>query len=178
MHVSETSLPGVLLVETRVFGDARGYFRETWRAQEYAAAGIPECFVQDNASFSRERILRGLHLQEGPRAQGKLVSALYGEIWDVAVDVRPGSAHYGRWIGVTLSGENGRQLYIPAGLAHGFVVTSPVAVVAYKCTRLYDPASEQTIRWDDPDLAIAWPVADPIVSEKDAAGKLLRELRG
>lgn len=176
MQVERTTLPGVLLVSVRVHRDARGNFRETWRQAAYAAAGIPESFVQDNASVSTRGILRGLHLQD-PNAQGKLVCALSGEIWDVAVDVRSGSETFGKWFGTFLSGENGRQLYIPPGFAHGFVVTSSEAVVIYKCTEAYDPASEHVLRWDDPDLGIGWPVDEPILSPRDATGKSLRELR-
>jgi dTDP-4-dehydrorhamnose 3,5-epimerase len=176
MKVSDTSLPGVVLLETRIFHDQRGHFRETWNQHRYVEAGLATEFVQDNVSYSRFGVLRGLHYQE-PNAQGKLVSVLKGEIWDVAVDVRPDSEHFGRWVGVTLSAENGSQLYIPEGFAHGFVVTSSDALVMYKCTRLYDPASEQTLLWDDPDLSIDWIVPDPILSQKDLRGRSLRELR-
>jgi dTDP-4-dehydrorhamnose 3,5-epimerase len=175
MNVQDTGLPGVLLVQPPVFHDGRGYFRETWRAERYAAAGIPDRFVQDNVSLSARGVLRGLHFQE-PGGQGKLVSVLRGEVWDVAVDVRAGSPTFGRWTGYTLSAENGWQLWIPAGFAHGFVVTSDEAIFAYKCTDVYRPETEATVLWNDPDLAIEWPVDGPLISGKDAAGARLRDL--
>ncbi len=176
MKVSATELPGVLLIDTARFDDERGWFRETYQSQRYAEAGLPSRFVQDNVSRSRAGVLRGLHFQH-PRGQGKLVSVLEGEIWDVAVDVRLGSATFGRWTGRTLSAENHRQLYTPSGFAHGFAVTSVrEALVMYKCTELYEPAAERTLRWDDPELAIRWPVEVPLVSDKDRVGLRLREL--
>ena len=175
MKVEETSLPGVLLIEPRVFGDERGYFLETFRAERYQAVGIAGPFVQDNLSFSRGPVLRGLHLQH-PRAQGKLVSVLAGEVFDVAVDVRPGSLGFGCWTGVLLSGENKRQLYIPPGFAHGFCALSETVLFAYKCTDVYVPETEITVRWDDPEIGIAWPVAEPILSARDAAAPCLREI--
>lgn len=175
MTVEETGLPGVLLLKPPVFGDARGWFRETWRAERYAEAGIPDRFVQDNVSFSGRGVLRGLHFQQ-PHGQGKLLSVLCGEVWDVAVDVRAGSPTFGRWTGCVLSAGNGWQLWIPPGFAHGFVVTAAEAVLSYKCTAAYHPDAESTLRWDDPDLAIAWPVTSPTVSDRDAAGTRLRDL--
>lgn len=175
MRVTPLVLPDVLLVEPQVFGDARGYFAETFSAGRYAAAGIPGPFVQDNVSRSRRGVLRGLHLQH-PHVQGKLVSVLDGEVFDVAVDVRVGSPTFGRWVGASLSAENHRQLYIPPGFAHGFVVTSDAALFAYKCTEYYHPETERTVRWDDPRIGIAWPVDDPLVSPKDQAAPLLHEL--
>jgi len=175
VNVQPTELPGVLLLEPRLFHDERGHFLELWQEERYAAAGLPTRFVQDNVSRSRRGVLRGLHFQH-PRSQGKLVSVLHGEVWDVAVDIRAGSPTFGRWVGYTLSAENGRQLWIPAGFAHGFVATSPEAVFAYKCTERYHAADEATVRWDDPELAIDWPVEAPIVSAKDAEGVLLRDL--
>ncbi|RMG87623.1 MAG: dTDP-4-dehydrorhamnose 3,5-epimerase [Candidatus Dadabacteria bacterium] len=175
MRVVETELPGVLLVEPRVFGDERGYFLETYQARRYAEAGIPGPFVQDNLSFSRRGVLRGLHYQH-PHGQGKLVWVLQGEVFDVAVDIRRGSPFFGRWVGVRLSAENKRQLWIPPGFAHGFCVVSETALFAYKCTDYYAPEAEGTVRWDDPALAIDWPVADPVVSAKDAAGLRLAEI--
>ncbi len=175
MKVERTDLPGVLLIEPRVFGDERGYFLETFQADRYRAAGIAGPFVQDNLSFSRGPVLRGLHLQY-PRVQAKLVSVLAGEVFDVAVDVRPGSPHFGRWTGALLSDGNKRQLYIPAGFAHGFCVLSESALFAYKCTGVYAPEDEITVRWNDPEIGIAWPVAEPILSDKDAAAPCLREI--
>jgi dTDP-4-dehydrorhamnose 3,5-epimerase len=176
MKVEETALPGVLLLRPPVFRDGRGFFRETWRADRYAAAGIAGPFVQDNVSLSTRGVLRGLHFQE-PGAQGKLVSVLRGEVWDVAVDVRAGSPTFGRWVGYTLSAENGCQLWVPEGFAHGFVVTSDEALFAYKCTGLYLPDAERIVLWNDEDLAIAWPAAgEPRVSPRDAAGVRLRDL--
>ncbi len=177
MRVLGTGLPGVLRLETRVFHDERGHFRESWNLPRYVAAGVPERFVQDNVSWSRGGVLRGLHLQLAPFGQGKLISVLRGKIWDVAVDLRPASESFGRWTGVALTAEGGEQLYIPDGFAHGFLVTSDEALVAYKCTEPYHPESERTLLWNDPDLAIEWPLADPMLSEKDRAGSTLRELR-
>ncbi len=176
MKIETTEIPGVLIVEPRVFGDQRGWFAESWQARRYAEAGIPGPFVQDNLSFSSHGILRGLHLQH-PHAQGKLVQVLAGEVFDVAVDVRRGSPTYGRWVGVLLSGENHRQLWVPPGLAHGYLVTGDQALFSYKCTDFYHPETEFSIRWDDPDLAIDWPVVGPPrLSEKDAEAPLLREI--
>lgn len=174
MKVTETELPGLRLVEPERFADQRGYFEELWHQRRYREANLPGPFVQDNISFSRKGVLRGLHFQH-PSGQGKLISVLQGEVYDVAVDIRQGTPTFGQWLGLTLSGENGRQLYIPEGFAHGFVVTGEQALVLYKCTAFYAPEHEHTIAWNDPDLAIDWPVADPILSEKDATAPLLRE---
>jgi len=172
MKAEPTSIPGVLVIEPKVFEDARGCFFESFNAAVFeAATGQKVQFVQDNHSVSRGAVLRGLHYQAG-RPQGKLVRVVAGSIFDVAVDIRPGSATRGRWFGVELSAENRRQLWIPPGLAHGFLVTSPVAEVLYKTTDSYDPASERCILWSDPTLAIAWPLTgEPIVSAKDARGE-------
>ncbi len=175
MNVAPTSLPGVLVLEPKVFRDDRGYFLETWNAARYAEAGLPARFVQDNLSSSRRGVLRGLHFQH-PAAQGKLVQALRGAIFDVAVDIRRGSPTFGRWVGVELSEADGRQLYVPGGFAHGFVVIGDAALVAYKCTAPYRPRDQGAIRWDDPDLAIAWPVADPLLAPKDRDAPALRDL--
>jgi dTDP-4-dehydrorhamnose 3,5-epimerase len=175
MNVEATALPGVLLLSPRVFADDRGHFLETWRRDRYAALGIDGDFAQDNASFSRRGVLRGLHFQQ-PHGQGKLVSVLLGEVWDVAVDVRAGSPTFGQWVGYTLSAGNARQLWIPAGYAHGFVVTSDEAVFSYKCTDVYHPEAELTVRWDDPDVAVAWPVQPSLVADKDAAAPFLRDI--
>ncbi len=176
MKVVATALPGVLLVEPDVFGDARGYFLEAYHAGRYAAAGIPGPFVQDNLSYSAYGVLRGLHLQH-PAGQGKLVSVVSGEVFDVAVDVRVGSPTFGRWTGAWLSGDNRRQLYVPPGYAHGFQVTSAGgAYFAYKCTAPYDAASELTVRWDDPRVGVEWPGEALVLSPKDAAAPRLDEL--
>lgn len=166
MNVRKSSLPEVLIIEPRVFGDSRGYFLETWSQRRYGEHGIPEHFVQDNVSKSRHRVVRGLHLQH-PGGQGKLVSVHYGAVYDVAVDVRVGSPTFGRWFGQELTEENHLQLYIPPGFAHGFCVLSETALFAYKCTAPYAPEHELGIAYDDPDIGIEWPVTEPIVSERD-----------
>jgi dTDP-4-dehydrorhamnose 3,5-epimerase len=176
MRVRETDIPGVVIIEPRVFRDARGFFVETYHVERYAEAGIALPFVQDNHSRSQEGTLRGLHWQ-WRRPQGKLVRVVEGEIFDVAVDLRPESATFGRWVGVTLSADDFTQLYVPPGLAHGFCVTSGYAQVEYKCTDLYDPEGEHGMRWDDPDLAIAWPVkGQPVLSARDQRHPSLREM--
>jgi dTDP-4-dehydrorhamnose 3,5-epimerase len=172
MRVTPTALPDVLLFEPAVFGDARGYFFETWHQSRYAQHGLPEQFVQDNVSRSQQGILRGLHLQH-PYGQGKLVQVLDGEVLDVAVDVRVGSSTFGRWVSERLSADNHKQLYIPPGFAHGFCVLSESALLAYKCTELYHPETELSIAWNDPQLAIDWPVRAPVLSKKDAAAPQL-----
>lgn len=175
MHVIATELQGVLIVEPKVFPDARGFFVETYNKERYAACGIVADFVQDNLSFSSRGVLRGLHYQN-PHAQGKLVYVLQGEVWDVAVDIRPGSPQFGRWTAVTLSSDNKRQFYIPPGFAHGFCVLSDTALFTYKCTDLYHPECDGGIRWDDPDIGIAWPVMEPLLSEKDRQQPLLKDV--
>lgn len=175
MNVRQLDLAGVLVIEPAVHADARGHFMESWSADRYAAIGVPGPFVQDNLSLSRRGVLRGLHLQH-PHGQGKLVSALAGEVFDVAVDVRRGSPTFGGWTGATLSVENRLQLYVPPGFAHGFVVVSGEALVAYKCTAPYHRESETSILWSDPDIGIDWPVAAPTVSDKDAAAPRLRDV--
>ena len=178
MRVRETVLPGVLIVEPRVFRDARGFFVETWHEQRYAESGIGVHFVQDNQSRSARGTLRGLHWQDR-RPQGKLVRVIEGEIFDVAVDVSPESAAFGRWVGVRMSADDFTQLYIPPGYAHGFLVTSDVAQVAYKCTDYYDPGGDRGLIWNDPDIGIAWPDAgELLLSERDRKHPTLRELFG
>jgi dTDP-4-dehydrorhamnose 3,5-epimerase len=177
VKVIETELPGVFRIEPRTFRDTRGEFQESWNAERYAAAGIPGRFVQDNVSISRRGTLRGLHLQQ-PHAQGKLVQVLLGEVFDVAVDVRLGSPTFGRWVGATLDGDAKHQFYIPPGFAHGFCVLSESALLVYKCSEVYHPESELSVAWNDPELAVAWPVAVPELSPKDAAAPRLAELRG
>lgn len=175
MKLSETALPGVVLIEPRVFEDARGYFLETWHQSRYAEAGLDVRFVQDNVSYSRHGVLRGLHFQH-PNPQGKLVYVLEGEVFDVAVDVRVDSPSFGRWVGTTLSADNKRQMYIPPGYAHGFCVTGDHALFMYKCTDFHHPQAEVGIRWDDPDLAIAWPLTHPQVGDKDQHAPALKDL--
>jgi dTDP-4-dehydrorhamnose 3,5-epimerase len=166
MEVIAQELPEVLLIKPRVFGDERGYFIETFHGERYRDSGLRLPFVQDNLSRSRHGTLRGLHLQQ-PHGQGKLVSVLEGEVFDVAVDVRIGSPTFGRWVGVSLSDKNHHQLYVPPGFAHGFCVTSENALFAYKCTDVYHPECEVGIAYDDPKLSIAWPIAAPLVGAKD-----------
>ncbi|WP_456372291.1 dTDP-4-dehydrorhamnose 3,5-epimerase [Thiolapillus sp.] len=176
MKILETDIPGVLIVEPQVHGDERGWFMETWQARRYADAGIRGPFVQDNMARSRHGILRGLHLQH-PHAQGKLVQVVMGEVFDVAVDVRRGSPHFGKWVGVILSADNHRQLWVPPGFAHGYVVTSNNAIFSYKCSEYYHPETDLSIRWNDPDIGIDWPVVgQPSLSDKDADALLLKEV--
>jgi dTDP-4-dehydrorhamnose 3,5-epimerase len=172
VRVVPSALPEVLVVEPDIVRDVRGFFLETYQVDRYKAHGIDGPFLQDNHSRSAGRTIRGLHLQRR-HMQGKLIRVIEGEIFDVAVDVRRGSPTFGRWVGVTLSAANFRQCYVPPGFAHGFCVTSDVAQVEYKCTALYDPASELGIAWDDPALAVAWPVADPILSARDSRNPTL-----
>jgi dTDP-4-dehydrorhamnose 3,5-epimerase len=174
IEVQRTKLQGVLIIEPRVFRDERGHFAEIWRQALYEGIGIPAEFEQDNVSFSRRHVLRGLHFQN-PNPQGKLVSTLQGRVFDVAVDLRLGSPTFAEWIGVELSAENMRQLWVPEGFAHGFLVLSDHALVSYKCTRGYEPGHDRCVRWDDADIGIDWGVRDPILSPKDAAAPLLRE---
>ena len=175
MNLIETDLPGVLIIEPKVFGDERGFFMESWNGRRYEEAGLPGRFVQDNLSYSTHGLLRGLHFQN-PNPQVKLVSVLRGEVFDVAVDIRVGSPTFGKWTGTTLSAENKRQLYVPPSFAHGFVVTGEAALFFYKCTDYYAPASEGTVVWSDPEIGIEWPVAEPIVSDKDRIAPQLREM--
>ena len=175
MKVTQTELPGVLLIEPDVFGDSRGFFVETWNRRRYAEAGLDADFVQDNLSLSRRGTLRGLHFQN-PHAQGKFVYVLQGEVYDVAVDLRQSSPTFGRWLGLTLSSDNKRQLYIPPGFAHGFCVTSETALFAYKCTDFYHRETEGSVRWNDPDVGVRWPIENPILSEKDARAPLLKDV--
>ncbi len=168
MKVVKTELEGVLIVEPTVFPDARGFFFESYRADRYAAAGVPARFVQENQSCSAPGTLRGLHYQLR-HPQGKLIRVLRGAIYDVVVDIRRGSPTFGRWHGIVLSGENKRQLYAPPGYAHGFCVPDEASEVAYKCTDYYAPGDEYGVLWSDPGLGISWPMQHPLVSEKDRA---------
>ena len=171
----ETEIPGVFLIETKVYGDERGYFAETYKEPDFRAAGLDYRFVQDNQSLSRRGVLRGLHFQRN-YPQAKLVRVLRGEVFDVAVDLRGGSETYGKWVGAVLSAENRRQLMIPRGFAHGFLVLSEEAEFAYKCDEVYHPGDEGGIAWDDPDIGVRWPDAGEIVlSEKDKHHPTLAE---
>ncbi|MCU0770216.1 MAG: dTDP-4-dehydrorhamnose 3,5-epimerase [Verrucomicrobia bacterium] len=175
MRVIPQGIPDLLLIEPEVFGDPRGFFFESWNHAKYAAAGLPQTFVQDNISLSRRGILRGLHAQN-PRSQGKLVQVLQGEVFDVAVDIRKGSPTFGQWRGLSLSAQNKRQLWIPPGFAHGFFVVSDTALFHYKCTDCYSPGDEFTLLWNDPDVGIAWPEGTPILSAKDEKGLRLKDI--
>lgn len=177
MQVRETGLAGALVIEPRVFRDARGFFLETYHAERYAAAGILGPFVQDNHSHSTRGTLRGLHFQ-WRRPQGKLLRVIEGEIFDVALDIREDSPTFGRWVAVTLSADNFLQFFVPPGFAHGFCVTSAVAQVEYKCTELYDPEGEGGVAWDDPELAIPWPTRDIVLSPRDRSHPTLRQRYG
>jgi dTDP-4-dehydrorhamnose 3,5-epimerase len=175
VRVVATDLPGVVVIEPDVHADSRGFFLETYHAERYHAHGIDGPFVQDNHSRSARGTLRGLHLQL-TRPQGKLVRVIEGEIFDVAVDVRRGSPTFGRFVAVTLTADNFRQCYIPRGFAHGFCVVSPTAQVEYKCTDLYDPSSEIGIAWNDPAIAIPWPIPEPLLSARDSRHPTLAEI--
>ena len=177
MKVTRCPLEGLLLIEPAVFGDGRGFFAESWNRDRYHSAGIAADFVQDNFSLSRKGTVRGLHFQN-PRAQGKLVSVWQGEVFDVAVDIRRSSPTFGRWHGVRLSETDKRQFFIPPGFAHGFVVLSESALFHYKCTDAYAPDAERGFRWNDPSVAIEWPVDNPVLSARDARAPLLADLPG
>jgi dTDP-4-dehydrorhamnose 3,5-epimerase len=177
MKFVETSLPGVIRIEPTVHGDERGYFMETWQARRFAEAGIDDAFVQDNSSHSSKGTLRGLHYQI-EQAQGKLVRVVQGEVFDVAVDLRKSSPQFGQWVGAILSAENKHQLWVPPGFGHGFLVLSDTAGFEYKCTDYYAPEFERSIRWDDPEIGIEWPLVDgeqPMLSSKDAAAAFFRD---
>ncbi len=177
MKVIETTIPGVLIVEPKKFGDARGFFMELYHEDRYADSGITQRFVQDNLSRSGQDVLRGLHFQN-PRPQGKLVTVLSGCVLDVAVDVRAGSPTFGRHVAVELNEENRRQLWVPRGFAHGFVVLSETADFFYKCDEVYSPANELVLRWNDPQLGIDWDCSTPTVSARDREGVSLEQLAG
>ena len=176
MEFRRLALPEVILVVPDVHRDARGFFLETYHARKYREGGIDAVFVQDNQSRSKRGTLRGLHAQvKSP--QGKLVRAVSGEIFDVAVDIRPSSPTFGRWVGATLTAANAEQLWVPPGFGHGFCVLSDEADVEYKCTALYDPQDEIAIRWNDPAIGVRWPVAEPVLSARDASAEPLASLR-
>ena len=177
MKIIETSLPGCLVIEPAVFGDERGVFFETWNADRFGEHGLPVKFVQSNVSPSVTGVLRGLHYQ-WPRPQGKLVSVLEGEVYDVAVDIRRGSPNFGRWEAVILSADNRRQLWIPEGFAHGFAVLSEHAVFNYLCTDVYVKEADAGVRWNDGDIGVDWPVSDPLLSAKDEKAPFLADISG
>jgi|SRR5918993_1590093 dTDP-4-dehydrorhamnose 3,5-epimerase len=168
--VTTTPLDGVVLIQPHVYPDARGFFLETWNARDFAAAGLPEAFVQDSHSRSTRGVLRGLHYQDSTAPLGKLVRCTVGSIFDVAVDLRSGSPTFGQWAGAELSADNKLQIYIPPGFAHGFQATSEIVEVQYKQTGYYTPSAEGTIAWNDPDVGVAWPLTEPILSGRDQQG--------
>jgi dTDP-4-dehydrorhamnose 3,5-epimerase len=181
MQIEETALDGVMLITPHRFGDARGFFAETYNARFFAEAGIDTVFVQDNHSFSKNAgTVRGLHWQAPPKAQAKLVRCARGRLFDVAVDIRDGSKTFGQWIGHELSADNGRQVLIPKGFAHGFLTLEPETEIVYKCSDFYAPETEGALRWDDPSIGIDWPLKDlaPILSGKDAAAGFLKSPMG
>jgi dTDP-4-dehydrorhamnose 3,5-epimerase len=176
MDTLKTNINGPLIIEPKVFGDDRGFFLETYSQKRYQETGITGNFVQDNLSMSRRGVLRGLHFQD-PNAQGKLVSCPFGEVFDVAVDIRKSSPTFGKWVGVHLSGDNKRQFWIPPGFAHGFLVLSETALFSYKCTAYYSPQDEKTILWNDPEIGINWPVVSNLqLSQKDLGGSCLKDI--
>jgi dTDP-4-dehydrorhamnose 3,5-epimerase len=175
MQLKTTPLDGMLIVEPGIFGDERGYFMETHHLKRFQSADIDCVFVQDNLSFSKNNVLRGLHFQK-TKPQAKLIQAITGGIFDVGVDLRPDSSTFGKWFGIVLSEENKRQIFVPEGFAHGFCVLSESAHVAYKCSNYYDPDDEGGLHWSDPDIAIDWPLKDPILSAKDSQFGYLRDL--
>ncbi|HYX38938.1 MAG TPA: dTDP-4-dehydrorhamnose 3,5-epimerase [Oligoflexus sp.] len=174
MDVRDVDIPGLKVIQPKIFGDERGFFLETYNSQRYHQAGLPATFVQDNVSFSCRGTLRGLHFQN-PCTQGKLVMVLQGEVYDVAVDVRLGSPTFGKSFAIYLSSKTKQQFWVPAGFAHGFMVTSDAALFVYKCDALYSPQNEFSLAWDDPDLGIDWPDLKPILSAKDSNARRLRD---
>ncbi|MCR9179647.1 MAG: dTDP-4-dehydrorhamnose 3,5-epimerase [Erythrobacteraceae bacterium] len=177
MNIIETAIPGPLIIEPRVFGDARGFFLETWNAAAFAGAGLDLAFVQDNHSRSQKGVLRGLHFQN-PGPQGKLVRVTRGAVFDVAVDLRASSPHFGKWVGVELNADNQRMFWVPEGFAHGFLTLKDDTDFLYKCTAPYAPQSEYTLAWNDPAVGIEWPMTglDPIISDKDMRGLALADV--
>ena len=175
MKVTETKLEGALIFEPQIFGDDRGFFMETWNYQRYKEAGLDVKFIQSNLSKSAKGVLRGLHFQN-PNPQGKLVQILTGEVFDVAVDIRQGSPTFGQWHGEILSGDNNKQFYIPEGFAHGFCVLSETAIFSYMCTNVYDPISDNSLLWNDPEIKIDWPIENPLLSDKDKNALTLNKI--
>ena len=177
MEISKTDIEGLLIIKPKVFEDDRGYFFESWNKEAFETHGIKYKFLQDNQSLSHSGVLRGLHLQNPPYEQGKLVRVVHGEVYDVAVDLRHDSPTFGQWEAVILTEENKTQFWVPPGFAHGFLVLSDTADFEYKCTDYYDPSDEVSILWNDPDLNISWPITSPILSDKDAGGVRLIDLK-
>jgi dTDP-4-dehydrorhamnose 3,5-epimerase len=175
MKVTKSKLQGAMLFEPKIFGDDRGFFMETWNYNRYKEAGLDVKFVQSNLSKSSKGVLRGLHFQE-PNPQGKLVQILTGEVFDVAVDIRKGSPTFGQWHAEILTGDNHKQFYIPEGFAHGFCVLSEMAIFSYMCTNFYDAATENSLLWNDPQIAIDWPIDNPLLSDKDKSGLELKAI--
>ena len=175
MEITETKLKGVFLIKPRVFEDARGHFFESYNRKNFLDAGLDLDFVQDNQSLSQKGVLRGLHFQDPPHAQGKLVRVISGAVFDVAVDIRKGSPTYGQWFGETLSAQNKWMMYIPPGFAHGFATLEDNTIFFYKCTNFYNKAAEDCILWNDPDINIRWGLNEPLLSEKDRQGKRLKD---
>lgn len=174
MEFKETPLQGVVVIQPRVFEDPRGYFFESYNRDTFQKAGLTMNFVQDNQSLSQRGVLRGLHFQNNPHAQGKLVRVISGSVFDVAVDIRKGSPTYGKWFGIELTEKNKTMMYIPEGFAHGFETLEDNTVFSYKCTNVYNKASEDCLLWNDPDIGIEWRLSDPLLSEKDLEGKRIR----
>lgn len=177
MQVTTTFIEGLKIIQPTVFNDARGYFYEPYNRKTYAEAGIAEEFVQDNQSFSQKGVIRGLHFQNPPHAQAKLLRILQGSIWDVVVDIRTSSPTYGKYFGIELSAENKTIFYVPRGFAHGFLTLEDNTLLLYKCSDFYNKASEESLIWNDPDVSIPWNISNPILSEKDLKGKTLKELK-
>ncbi len=176
MQISTTPLEGLLVIQPKVFNDTRGYFYEPYNKKVFAELGITEDFVQDNQSFSQKGVLRGLHFQNPPHAQSKLLRILQGSIWDVVVDIRKNSPTYGKYFGIELSAENKTIFYVPKGFAHGFLTLEDNTLLLYKCSDFYNKPSEDCVIWNDPEIAIAWNISNPVLSDKDKAGKQLKEL--
>ncbi len=174
MIIEQTAIPDVLIIKPQVFSDERGYFFESYHRERFSKAGVPVDFVQDNESKSQKNVLRGLHLQRPPFAQGKLIRVVQGAVLDIAVDVRTNSPHFGKWVSTMLSGENKWMFWIPPGFAHGFVTLEEGTVFSYKCTEFYNKDSEMAIRWNDPNLGIDWGISDPVLSEKDKTAPLFK----
>ncbi len=177
MQVSKTPIEGLLVIQPKVFTDARGYFYEPYNKKVFTENGIPDDFVQDNQSFSQKDVVRGLHFQNPPHAQAKLLRVIQGSIWDVAVDIRKSSPTYGQYFGIELSAENKTIFYVPKGFAHGFLTLEDNTILFYKCSDYYNKASEESLLWSDPEVAIPWQVTSPILSEKDLNGKLLKDFK-
>lgn len=177
MQVKTTFIEGLLVIQPQIFYDSRGYFYEPYNKKAFAEAGINEEFVQDNQSLSQKGVLRGLHFQNPPHAQAKLLRILQGAIWDVAVDIRKSSPTYGKYFGIELSAENKTVFYVPKGFAHGFLTLEDNTLLLYKCSDFYNKSSEESLIWNDPDVAISWEISNPVLSEKDLNGKKLMDLK-